>query len=267
MSFQEQGYQVVPDFVSADQCAALKAQIRALTQDVENDQRSVFTTGPERSSDAYFLTSGDKIRFFWEPGERALNKVGHALHALDPVFANFSTGEDVARVAAALGYREPRVLQSMYIFKRPYVGGEVSAHIDHSFLWTEPMSVCGLWFALDDASLENGCLQVLPGGHRIPVKERFLRSGEGTRFEVFDETPYPEKGWRPLEVPAGTLVVLHGALPHKSGPNESGRPREAYTLHLIEADARYPAENWLQPPALRGFLGFSSSPKPHMKDL
>ena len=50
----------------------------------------------------------------------------------------------------------------------------------------------------------------------------------------------------PLEVPAGTLVVLHGALPHYSAANHSNKSRYAYTLHTISATAQYPKDNWLR---------------------
>jgi phytanoyl-CoA hydroxylase len=47
-------------------------------------------------------------------------------------------------------------------------------------------------------------------------------------------------------VTAGTLLVLHGLLPHWSGPNRSSQRRLAYSLHCIAGDAAYPAWNWLQ---------------------
>lgn len=106
----------------------------------------------------------------------------------------------------------------------------------------------GFWFALEDANRENGCMWALPGGHSIPLKDRFHRLPTGgASFEVFDPTPYPTEGLVPLEAPKGTLVLLHGLLPHTSGPNRSERSRHAYTLHAIERDAHYPADNWLQP--------------------
>ena len=73
---------------------------------------------------------------------------------------------------------------------------------------------------------------------------------------IFDDTPYPDEGWIPLEAEPGTLIALHGSLPHRSAPNTSDAPRLAFTLHCIEADAHYPANNWLQRTddlPLRGF--------------
>src|SRR3546814_4438364 len=98
----------------------------------------------------------------------------------------------------------------MYIFKQPRIGGEVGWHHDSTFLYTEPPSVVGLWFALEDATLENGCLWALPGGHNGPLRERWRRrapaEGEAAMtMERLDATPWPDEGV-PLEVSKGTLV-------------------------------------------------------------
>ncbi len=63
---------------------------------------------------------------------------------------------------------------------------------------------------------------------------------------MLDPTPLPEEGFVPLEVKKGTLVVLHGLLPHKSGANTSSKSRHAYSQHLIDGTAVYPEENWLR---------------------
>ena len=153
--------------------------------------------------------------------------------------------------------REPLLLQSMYIFKQARIGGEVTCHTDHTYLWTEPRSVVGFWFAIDDATTENGCMWALPGGHHLPVKARSrLNAGRtATELEEFDSEPYPAEGLVPLEAARGTLIILDGALPHRSGPNLSDKPRHAYTLHAIDGTAAYLPDNWLQRPnlPLRGF--------------
>ena len=161
-------------------------------------------------------------------------------------------------VAAALGLQDPVILQSMYIFKQPHIGGEVTCHQDATFLYTEPMSVTGFWFALEDATLENGCLWAIPGGHKDGLKRRFVKHSNGqTSFEEVDTSPWDLTRLRPLEVRSGTLIVLHGLLPHMSYPNRSARSRHAYTLHAIERNTYYPPENWLQRTTeipLRGFV-------------
>jgi phytanoyl-CoA hydroxylase len=149
----------------------------------------------------------------------------------------------------------------MYIFKQPHIGGEVNCHTDHTFLWTEPRSCVGFWFAIDDATTENGCMWALPGGQRIAVKSRFHRVGDGSRTEmtVFDSEPYPTDGLVPLEAPRGTLILLDGLLPHLSGPNRSDKPRHAYTLHVVEGTAAYPDDNWLQRSSSLPLRGFAAA--------
>jgi phytanoyl-CoA hydroxylase len=95
----------------------------------------------------------------------------------------------------------------------------------------------------------------LAGGHRGPLRKRFRRSGETVVMEDIDSTPWPAVEPTPIEVRRGTLVVLHGLLPHASSANRSSRPRHAYALHLIDRRAAYSADNWLQRPdfPLRGF--------------
>jgi len=264
-AWERDGFLVLEGFVDQADCDALMARANEIVAEVDRDIRSVFTTIEQtRTSDEWFLASGDQTRAFFEadafddegelrqPIEQSINKLGHAMHDLDPVFDGFSRTPALAEVAADIGLQDPLLLQSMYIFKPPHIGGEVSCHQDATFLYTEPQSVVGFWFALQDATLENGCLWAEPGGHHGPLRRRFVREGgdaDGTRFDELDPTPLPEPGSDalvPLETPAGTMVLLHGLLPHWSGPNRSGRSRHAYSVHCIDGTAGYPEDNWLR---------------------
>lgn len=260
-SYQTDGFVVLERFASEEACEQLKTRVTQLLDHFDpSEVQSIFSTNEQtRTSDDYFLDSGNKIRYFFEeeafdqrgdlqqPKAESINKIGHALHDLDPVFSRFSRTPELATVARDIGFEQPVLMQSMYIFKQPRIGGEVVLHQDATFLYTEPQSVVGLWFAVEDATIENGCLWAMPGGHEAGLKKRFSRvAGGGTEFQELDETPFPDIELVPLEVPAGTLVVLHGFLPHYSGPNRSGKSRHAYAVHLVEAGVDYPAGNWLQ---------------------
>lgn len=269
--YREDGFLVISDFLDVAACNALRARALELVRDFdEGDIRSIFSTHEQnRLSDDYFLESGDKIRFFFEEDafladgtlkrnkEQSINKIGHALHELDPTFRDFSTTADIQQLVSDLGLSQPLLLQSMYIFKQPEIGGEVTCHQDSTFLYTEPQDIVGLWFALEDATLQNGCLWAIPGGHKLGLKSRWVRNGSaGMKFDIFDSSPFPEEKLVPLEVKQGSLILLNGLLPHKSLANRSSKSRHAYTLHFIRAQSSYPEDNWLRRSdemPLRGF--------------
>lgn len=259
--YERDGFLILEDFVGAEACDALRVRAEELVRDFDPaGVVSIFSTREQtRTSDDYFLGSGDKIRFFFEENafhpdgtlrqakEHSINKIGHALHDLDPVFEEFSRSPSLEHLVSAAGIRQPLLLQSMYIFKQPRIGGEVSCHQDATFLYTEPLNLVGLWFALEDATIENGCLWAIPGGHKLGLKSRFMRAkGGGTRVEVIDDVRWPEENLQPLEVKKGTLIMLHPLLPHMSRENRSPRSRHAYTLHIIDGATHYPESNWLQ---------------------
>ncbi|ELK07255.1 Phytanoyl-CoA dioxygenase domain-containing protein 1 [Pteropus alecto] len=259
--FREDGFLVLERFLSADECVAMQQRIGEIVaeMDVPPHCRTEFSTQEEeqlraQGSTDYFLSSGDKIRFFFEKGvfdkkgnflvppEKSINKIGHALHAHDPVFKCITHSPKVQALARSLGLQMPVVVQSMYIFK------------DASFLYTEPLGrVLGLWIALEDATLENGCLWFIPGSHTSGVSRRMVRapagSAPGTSF-LGSEPARDNSLFVPTPVQRGALVLIHGEVVHKSEQNLSDRSRQAYTFHLMEATGTvWSPENWLQPTA------------------
>jgi phytanoyl-CoA hydroxylase len=254
--FNKNGYAHLPNFISSKDCEHLILRMRELTErNCQNDRLHCFETGDQQTGDEFFLSSASKISFFFDKNAlneknlksnfHALNKVGHALHKLCPLYRKFSHQERFYTLLKSLGLQKPLLVQSMFIFKQPQFGDEVPMHQDSSFLYTEPNSVLGFWFALEDANEENGCLWVLPGGHQGKLKNRFYKSKNTLGFREAQHVDWPKKAFRPLPAKRGDMIILHGFIPHFSEKNKSNISRYAYTLHFIDKKSYYPKSNWL----------------------
>jgi phytanoyl-CoA hydroxylase len=269
--YAEHGYAVLPGFKTAAEVQAVVARAHALVEAFDPAQGASRFSTRDRSlvADARLIASADQVHCFFEeealdsegrlvvPKSRSINKIGHALHDRDPVLQPFSHGPALAALATQLGLQQPQVWQSQLIFKQPHIGGEVGWHQDATFFFTTPHTVTTFWFALEDATLDNGCLWVQPGGRRSPLREQYRCEDGRLQMDRLDPTPWPGLAQAvPLPVAAGTLVVFHGLLPHCSGPNRSPHSRLAYTLHATDGRAAYSPHNWLQRGAhfpVRGF--------------
>lgn len=259
--FREDGFAVWPGAIDGSTLEELR---RAIDRHVEahdpEANRAVFRTDDrDAGREEVFFASARSVQGFLEAeavdadGElnaapdRCLNKIGHALHDLDPAFEDLARSRPVREGFAIGGLERPRLVQSMVIFKPPGIGGEVRWHQDASYLLTDPQRVVGLWIALEDADRINGCLWMAPGAHRSPLRERYevdWGTREGALRDV-DATPWPSEA-TPIEVSAGSMVIFHDHMPHRSEANRSPRSRVAVTLHAHAADARWVPQNWLQ---------------------
>ncbi|MFT4631721.1 MAG: phytanoyl-CoA hydroxylase [Candidatus Pseudothioglobus sp.] len=260
--YHQQGYLVLPHlFTVAEMNELKKAANRIVSEFDPASTSAIFTTKNNSiTRDDYFLDSANTIRCFFEEHafdekgqlnqdkSLSINKIGHALHQHDLEFAQFAEDQRIRDIAIDVGLAKPQIHQSMYIFKQPSIGGEISWHQDASFFLTTPISVTTFWFAIEDATIRNGCLQVPaePGGY--PLREQFVRhDSDETEMRSLHDIPWPTAA-EPIEIEAGGLIVFNGLLPHYSAPNVSLTSRHALTFHLTCANTRYAKENWIQTP-------------------
>ena len=268
--FHSQGYLVLEKAITKADIERLKTAALAIVDhfDIDNN-RTVFKTSDRDSGrDDYFFNSAESIHCFLEedamdedgnllkPTRLAINKIGHAMHDLNPVFKAFCRLPVFGRLLRDIGYQNPLLWQTMYIFKQPHIGGEVRWHQDGSYLISDPATVTGIWIAIEDAHRGNGCLWVQPGGHHSPLREIYQVDWEkhGGVLTEQDKTPWPTGDEAmAVEVPMGSVVIFHDHMPHYSSQNLSEYSRHAFTLHVAEKSSIWPARNWLQRPALGDF--------------
>ena len=281
--YNDKGFLAIPNFASPDEISSLQQSGLALLDTFNPESISVFSTRNQtKKTDQYFLDSANNVSFFFEEGafdddgnllhpkNLSINKIGHAMHDIVPEFRSWTRNNPkIAALLRSLGYRRPLPVQSMFIFKQPGIGGEVIPHQDSSFLATDPLTVMGLWLALEDATLDNGCLWALPGSHKHGIYRKFLRNPTDDSVSFSGELPaeilaendtdnnsnsgnggngISKSKFEPVEVKVGTLVLLHGANLHKSKENTSGKSRHAFTVHVVEGapGVVYSETNWLQ---------------------
>ncbi|GAA3712494.1 phytanoyl-CoA dioxygenase family protein [Microlunatus aurantiacus] len=141
-----------------------------------------------------------------------------------------------------------KAMQSMLFIKSEGKPGQ-AWHQDEFFIPTRDRSLTAVWIALDDATIENGCLWVLPGSHRRGVLYP-AREQDDPRFDCTTESydfPYADSDAVPVEIPAGTALIFNGYLLHRSLEN-SGRHgyRRALANHYMSAESLLP---WSPPGA------------------
>lgn len=277
--FHENGFILFDGYLSDQTCEELRQEGQSIIRETNfiDDNLPVFATSEDGNKlirEEYFLSSADKAKPFFEEGafnkgkltvakEHAVNKIGHALAELNPKFKKVTFDPRIARIAKQLGLANPALAQSMMILKPQKIGGEVVAHQDGSFIYSEPNTCLGFWMPLEDATKANACLQAVPGSHKIPLFVRYVRQKSGgMKFVKLDNQHWPKadinihewfnyvpvryKKFVSLEMKKGSLIVFGGNLIHKSDPNKSEKSRNAYTFHVVDANATWPKENWLQ---------------------
>lgn len=274
-SYEKNGFLIFADFLSEQGCNALVKEGKKLISEYTPTPETIEIFAADSASNAtikgdYFEKSSDKISFFFEDKAfesgrqiieipHAINKIGHALADLNPLFHAVTFRDDLRFIAEQLGVSNPLLNQSMLICKSPKIGGEVRPHQDSTFIYSAPNTTLGFWAPLEDATLDNGCLHAIPGSHTGPLLARYVKREDNFCFldpqndrllETEDliniASKWPADQFIPLPMPAGSLIVFPGHLVHKSAANLSDTSRNAYTFHVTSADSEYPKDNWLQ---------------------
>lgn len=168
----------------------------------------------------------------------------HYPHKLSPAAERALHAPKIVDALVSVIGPNVKAMQSMLFIKSEGKPGQ-AWHQDEFFIPTRDRSLTAVWIALDDATIENGCLWVLPGSHRRGVLYP-AREQDDPRFDCTTEAfdfPYRDEDAVPVEIPAGTALIFNGYLLHRSLEN-SGKHgyRRALANHYMSAESLLPWE-------------------------
>jgi phytanoyl-CoA hydroxylase len=221
--YRGDGYCIAERALGADEVAELIAEATRLCRD---------EAAKLAGADAALGDASDMSRFL----------AIHFPHKLSAVMRKTLAHPRIVDVLTGVIGPNVKCMQSMLFIKHAGKPGQ-AWHQDEDFIPTRDRSLGAAWIALDDATIENGCLWVIPGSHRPgvlwPLRRHADREYDSTP-QSFD-FPYDEREAIPVEVPAGSVVFFHGYLLHKSLKNRrSSGFRRALVNHYMSAESLLP---------------------------
>jgi phytanoyl-CoA hydroxylase len=228
--FVEQGYLIIPDLVTLEEVEELRQDTIAIARGTYPCE--TIKPVPESTTDTEVLQDILCI---------------HQPHYISPVMEKYVQHEKICGAlsqitAAHLPHWDGSVkcMQSMLFVKPPTFQGQ-AWHQDEIYIPTRDRSLIGGWIALDDATIENGCLWVVPGSHKTGYLYPQRPHNNADEFDFAPESfGFDESLEVPVEVKAGTVVFFNGYLLHRSRKNRSNIYRRVLVSHYMNAYSLLP---------------------------
>ncbi len=226
-TYQRDGFIVVENLLSSGEVESLRQRVRDYTHG-DRDRRN--------------------IRFQVEPrvtrGELTVDHPGDGIRKIDglveedELFQALGLHDNIVGIVEQLLGPDLKMFRNALLLKPPQVGSQKGMHQDSPYWPIQPMELCSCWFALDDATPENGCMAAIPRAHNagalphVRVVDDF----------VVDETAYDASAAVMAPVAAGGGLFFHSLLPHATAPNQSEHWRRAIALSYMSARSRHTKE-------------------------
>ncbi len=223
-AYRRDGYLVVEDLIAPEEVAALAGRVREYTHG-------------GRPRDRLYVQVEPRV----ERGELAVAHPGDAIRKIDGLVQRDDLFHRLGFDPRMLAVLEPilgpdiKLFRNSLMLKPPEVGSQKGWHQDSPYWPIEPMELCSCWLPLDDATPENGCMTVLPGGHRLgPLPHVNVTDDYVIAPEAVDSAGAVDTPMR-----AGSGLFFHSLIPHYTAPNRSSRWRRAMVLSYMSARSRY----------------------------
>lgn len=229
--YESDGFLLIEDLVSESELAGLQERLREYTHGGKTHQEVVFQVEPR-------VTRGElKVD---HPGD-GIRKIDRLVEN-DDRYQHLGKHPNIVAVLTQILGADIKMFRNSVMLKAPGVGSVKGMHQDSPYWPIEPMSLCSCWFAIDDATLENGCMEVIIGGHKLGA----LPHKNVTDDYVIEESHYNMKDAVAVPMKAGSGLFFHSLLPHYTAPNRSEKWRRAIALSYMSSRSRYTKES--EPP-------------------
>lgn len=221
------GYVVVENLIDPERVESLRTRTREYTHGGRESGSLIVQIEPRVSRGMDRVT---------HPGD-AIRKIdGLVRH--DDLFRSLGTAPEIVGVITQILGPDVKMFRNSLLMKPPNVGSSKGMHQDAPYWPIKPMSECSCWFALDDATPQNGCMAVIPGAH----KHGALPHKKVPDDYVIDETSYSMEELTLAPLKAGGGLFFHALLPHCTAPNSTSLWRRAIALSYMSARSYYTGE-------------------------
>ncbi len=149
----------------------------------------------------------------------------------DPLFLDYMQHPLFREITRTLIGTEVSVFRSMFMNKPAEQGTHLPWHQDVGIGWgLDSNPTVTIWTALDPATVDNGCMQIVPGSHNLGVlnEGHYMSEADQARYATEDDCLY-------LEAEPGEAILLHNFLLHRSGVNKTSQPRRAFSIAYMDA--------------------------------
>ena len=156
-------------------------------------------------------------------------------HLQHPVFRMLINDSRLLDMVEGLLGPDLRLIHYQGLYKPARTGGEVGWHQDNRYFDVAENRTVSVWLALDDATVENGCMWYLPGQHREALPHEQLWDTDEKKGFYFAIRDLDDSTAVPAEVKRGGFAIHHCLMPHRSLKNETDRPRRGIAMHFMDA--------------------------------
>ncbi len=220
-SYKHDGYLILPYFLNQEEVREIKSEATKICRGAY--QIPGISKSDENETDEQCLAKYLCI---------------HMPHKVSPIMEKYVRHPKIAEALSELISPNVKCMQSMLFIKPPGFPGQ-AYHQDERYIPTEDRSLTGVWMAIDEATIRNGCLWVIPGTHKDALYS--WAPHDNPEYDGADETQdIPRSKEIPVEIPSGGAVFFNGFLLHSSLKNRSSIYRRVLVNHYMSAESCLP---------------------------